>query len=351
MSLADSRNQLIQQLKRYGDQAMKYEGKLTVLAGCLALLLGTAQAQNPARDTDDAGAAASNEYSASLRYQDYLQGADLRASQVVGAPVRNMEGENLGEIEELVIGAGDRMMVVLTVGGFLGVGEKRVAVPYDELRVSPEGDTFFVNRSRATLESEPAYTYRERTSQAGSDARDAQLAARAQSDNRDTAQSRSAAQQRTEQAEDRAEAQEQRAARAAAAEAERRETTITRDPADAGDAAAAAALGADDHRASTIIGATVVDSAGEDVGEIDDLVVSSDTGDIQAVLSIGGVAGIGAKLVAVPFDDLQIASGDGSGDDAPRLRLDMNAQQARDTLPEFRYERQVAQGSATNPRG
>lgn len=328
---------------------MNHQGKLSVLAGCVALLVGAAQAQSPARDSardPDGAAATSTEYAASLRHRDYLRGADLRASQIVGAPVRNMEGETLGDIDELVIGEGGRMSVVLGVGGFLGVGEKRVAVPYDELRISPAGDTFFVNRSRATLESEPSYTFRER-----SDSSAAQLAQRAQSDRPQTQVDRSqttARESQAERAEEQRQTQQQRAARDADQPVgERRETTIARGD----DAVSGAALGADDHRASTIIGAKVVDSAGEEVGEIDDLVVSSESGDIQAVLSVGGVAGIGAKLVAVPFDDLQIAPGGSSTNEAPRLRLDISAQAARESLPEFRYERQVAQGSATSPRG
>lgn len=331
---------------------MKYEGKLTVLAGCLALLVGAAHAQSPARDAardNEQAAAASDEYAASLRHRDYLQGADLRASQIVGAPVKNMEGENLGEIQELVIGEGNRMMVVLGVGGFLGVGEKRVAVPYDELRVSPDGDTFFVNRTRAALENEPAYVYRERTAATGAEP---QLAQRAQTDRPQTAAQANRTQTQTERDAQSSSAAERAAAQRAQAEdrAERsadaaRDATVA-----AAGAAAGASLGADDHRASTLIGAQVVDSAGQNVGKIDDLVVSSD-GDIQAVLSIGGLAGIGDKLVAVPFDDLQIAPGGESANEAPRLRIDMTAQQARESLPEFRYERRVAQGSATSPRG
>jgi len=320
---------------------MKYQGKLTVLAGCLTLLLGTANAQNPARDANDP--TASEEYSASLRYRDYLQGADLRAGEIVGAPVRNMEGEDLGEIEELVIGANEQMLVMLSIGGFLGVGEKRIAVPYDELRVSPDGDTFYVNRSRSTLESEPSYAYRERAGAA-----DADLTAQSRS-----AQDRTAAADTDEGPDRTAQRRAQPEDRPASSTREtttRETTTVARDrPAAAG--ADEEVLSADEYRASAIIGAAVVDSVGEDVGEIDDLVVSSDSDEIQAVISVGGVAGIGAKLVAVPFDDLQIAPGGESADAAPRLRIDMSAEQVRDSLPEFNYERQLAQGSATNPRG
>ena len=105
---------------------MNHQYKYAALAAAMMLAWGTASAQSPARTerTDD--------YSQSLRYRDYLKGADLRASEVVGARVRNAAGENLGEIEELVIPSGDEgdMLVIVSVGGVLDVGDKLVALPY-----------------------------------------------------------------------------------------------------------------------------------------------------------------------------------------------------------------------------
>jgi sporulation protein YlmC with PRC-barrel domain len=59
-------------------------------------------------------------------------------------------------------------------------------------------------------------------------------------------------------------------------------------------------------RASKLVGATVYNSNGDDVGSIDDLLMGNDGKITQAVISTGGgVLGIGAKLIAVPFDQLK----------------------------------------------
>ena len=82
-------------------------------------------------------------------------------SELVGARVRNPAGDSLGEIEEIVIPSGDQddMLVIVSVGGVLDVGDKLVALPYDDLRVSPNGDTFYFDRTEEQLKAAPAFTY------------------------------------------------------------------------------------------------------------------------------------------------------------------------------------------------
>jgi sporulation protein YlmC with PRC-barrel domain len=59
--------------------------------------------------------------------------------------------------------------------------------------------------------------------------------------------------------------------------------------------------------ASSIIGADVKDSSGQKLGDIKQLMVAQD-GKIQsAIISTGGVLGMGSKQVAVPWNDLKIA--------------------------------------------
>jgi len=59
-------------------------------------------------------------------------------------------------------------------------------------------------------------------------------------------------------------------------------------------------------RTSKLVGATVFDSNGDNLGTIDDL-LTDDSGKIsQAVISTGGVLGMGGKLVEVPFDQLKL---------------------------------------------
>jgi sporulation protein YlmC with PRC-barrel domain len=56
--------------------------------------------------------------------------------------------------------------------------------------------------------------------------------------------------------------------------------------------------------ASRLIGKAVNDSRGQKIAEIEDLVMNREGAVKQAILSTGGVAGVGEKLVAVPFGEL-----------------------------------------------
>lgn len=290
--------------------------KYAALAAAMMLAWGTASAQSTTR-TERA-----DEFARSLSYGDYLKGEDLRASQLVGARVRNAEGDNLGEIEELVIPSGDQddMLVILSVGGLLDVGDKLVALPYDDLRISADGDTFYFDRTEAQLTAAPAFAY------------EAQAEVQARSErqlDRDT---------------QRAPAATTRAA------TDRPRTTAPSAPTATAAKSANVVLDVFDFRASDLIGATVLDDRGESVGKVDDIVVSTEDDKLHAVLAIGGFVGFGAKRISLPFDDLQVTS-DG---DSPQVRIAMTGEQLQqlvESRPEFRYERQLAQAPAGAPRG
>ncbi|MGH7077855.1 MAG: PRC-barrel domain-containing protein [Acetobacteraceae bacterium] len=55
-------------------------------------------------------------------------------------------------------------------------------------------------------------------------------------------------------------------------------------------------------RASKLVGATVYNDSGDNIGSIDDLLVNNSGKIDTAIVSVGGFLGIGSKLVAVPFD-------------------------------------------------
>ncbi|GJD51616.1 hypothetical protein OPKNFCMD_4371 [Methylobacterium crusticola] len=58
----------------------------------------------------------------------------IRASKLVGVGVVGMDHVRVGAIEDVLLGADGRVRaVVIGVGGFLGIGEKAVAVPFDQL--------------------------------------------------------------------------------------------------------------------------------------------------------------------------------------------------------------------------
>jgi sporulation protein YlmC with PRC-barrel domain len=83
-------------------------------------------------------------------------------------------------------------------------------------------------------------------------------------------------------------------------------------------------------RASKIVGATVVNSADENIGKIDDLVVNPQDKVTYAIVSVGGFLGVGSKLVAVPFDSMRTVKEE-------RLMLPGATKDALKGLPEFKY--------------
>ena len=59
----------------------------------------------------------------------------FRASKVIGSSVVNEAGETVGKVDDVIIGEeGKAPFVVLAVGGFLGIGDKLVVPPYQQLK-------------------------------------------------------------------------------------------------------------------------------------------------------------------------------------------------------------------------
>ncbi|MBP0109547.1 MULTISPECIES: PRC-barrel domain-containing protein [Bradyrhizobium] len=96
------------------------------LAGT-ALLATAAFAQAPTATTDKAApAATATTTSASDQW---------RVSKMSGVKVYNEANENIGSINDLLMDkSGNVKMAVIGVGGFLGMGEHLVAVPYEKLK-------------------------------------------------------------------------------------------------------------------------------------------------------------------------------------------------------------------------
>jgi sporulation protein YlmC with PRC-barrel domain len=64
---------------------------------------------------------------------------DWRASKVVGLNVYNEKNENVGSINDLLMDkSGSIKAAVISVGGFLGMGARLVAVPFDKIKFSTE---------------------------------------------------------------------------------------------------------------------------------------------------------------------------------------------------------------------
>lgn len=66
----------------------------------------------------------------------------VAASEIKGTNVKNLQNQDLGKIEEVLIqpDSGQVRFVVVEVGGFLGLGATRVAVPWTAFQLSKEGN-------------------------------------------------------------------------------------------------------------------------------------------------------------------------------------------------------------------
>lgn len=83
----------------------------------------------------------------------------LSASTLTGDRVRNSGGEDLGKIEHIMIdiSSGRVAYVVLSFGGFLGIGDKLFAVPWDVLRIDEGEHEFVLDVDRKTLIDAPGF--------------------------------------------------------------------------------------------------------------------------------------------------------------------------------------------------
>ncbi|KMO18276.1 PRC-barrel domain-containing protein [Methylobacterium indicum] len=106
----------------------------------VAMLIAPARAQQPAPDA--AG------------FLTRPEPGSMRASKLVGVKVIGQDHVRVGEIEDVLLGEDGRVRaVVIGVGGFLGIGQKSVAVPFDRLAW---------NTGRAAAEAAPSHTTPER---------------------------------------------------------------------------------------------------------------------------------------------------------------------------------------------
>ncbi|ABD87721.1 PRC-barrel domain-containing protein [Rhodopseudomonas palustris] len=102
----------------------------SITAGLLgtALLASAAVAQTPSATTTAPSASATSASSMSHQGQ-------WRSSKLIGINVYNSNNESLGEISELLVDqSGKIQAAVIGVGGFLGMGERNIAIPFEKIK-------------------------------------------------------------------------------------------------------------------------------------------------------------------------------------------------------------------------
>jgi sporulation protein YlmC with PRC-barrel domain len=94
---------------------------------------------------------------------DNMQTSDeFRTSKLVGTKVYNNANENIGSIEDIILKSDGSMdEVVLSVGGFLGMGDKYVAVPFSSLKLTRNGSSLKIvtDGTKDSLKAQPDYQF------------------------------------------------------------------------------------------------------------------------------------------------------------------------------------------------
>jgi sporulation protein YlmC with PRC-barrel domain len=82
----------------------------------------------------------------------------FRASAIIDHEVENEKGEELGEVDDLIIRrTGKVKEVILQVGGFLGIGDRLVAVQFRSLKIGQK--EIIYSATREQLEKHPEFSY------------------------------------------------------------------------------------------------------------------------------------------------------------------------------------------------
>ncbi|MCF8478628.1 MAG: PRC-barrel domain-containing protein [Pseudolabrys sp.] len=117
---------------------------------------------NPSTMTRDAATAMPTDQ---VNFVQNQNATDWRGSNLIGATVYGPDNASIGDVNEVLIANDGRTnAVVIGVGGFLGVGEKDVAVPFEKLSVtrkpqSADIDKVTINYTKDELTNAPKFAY------------------------------------------------------------------------------------------------------------------------------------------------------------------------------------------------
>lgn len=114
-----------------------------------------APASDPALSTDTAQSTATTG-----------SGEQVSVDDMVGRQVVGADGNPLGEVDDVIVDpqSGEVRRLVISSGGFLGIGAKRVAVDMADAEIRPEEGIFLSSVTQQDIESMPEFVPEEETS-------------------------------------------------------------------------------------------------------------------------------------------------------------------------------------------
>ncbi|WP_172300295.1 PRC-barrel domain-containing protein [Pseudoruegeria sp. HB172150] len=239
----------------------------------------------------------------------YVSEMDVDADADWNAEARQ-DWEDVGEINDILLGEdGEVRAVLLDIGGFLGIGERQIAVSMDELKFVTESDNpddyfIVVSGSRAMFEDAPEFDLSDALPMS-TESDDASLTETTEQESAgagdEPAMTPSADATSTDSemaSEDSIEAMPADDTEMASDESGWTAPDVQRDGFETVEMV--------DLTAEMIEGTSVYGPEEENVGEVSDLVIAEDGTIEKAIVDVGGFLGIGEHRIAIDFDELQV---------------------------------------------
>lgn len=211
----------------------------------------------------------------------------IDADKVIGRKVINTNKDTIGEVESVLTDKdGQARFAIVGVGGFLGVGERNVAVPWNQFTISADSETILLNTTKEQLLALPAHRYDDPARRGKVYVLD---------------------------------------------------TDLKSNPYLADRSAASLAMSPNAVDVEKLIGRNIKNANDETVGEIDSVMIDRDGKARYVVANVGGFLGVGEKHVALAWDGLTITQ------NGERVTANV-AKDALKDLPEFKYAEKQRRG-------
>src|SRR3569623_1205524 len=215
-------------------------------------------------------------YGADTKVKKTESDAVLRAKDIVGMNVRNAQGEKLGDVKDLMVDFEHPARIryaALDYGGFLGVGDKLFAVPWQSMKLRHDPDNnqrmfLELDVDKDSLKNAPGFDKDHWPNFADNHwADEVHKHYRVHTENANV------------------------------------DGDVKKAPAKSDKNVATALI----RRVSKIQGIEVKNEENQKIGKVEDLVMNANNGSVRYVaLSFGGFLGIGDKLFAVPWDAVRL---------------------------------------------
>jgi sporulation protein YlmC with PRC-barrel domain len=298
-----------------------------VLVPALAIGMPIANAQQQLADSEKQHSTTSVTGAGHGQFHATMPVRGYQSDNLIGHDVKSRtNNDSVGSISNLLMDEdGQIVAVVIGVGGLLGMGERDVAIGWDQIERSYDGDdtTLWVNLTEQQLKDAPEYTGDKKYSD-----RDYQRTGQRADQQTDRSADRTTDRSADESAAQRAAATVPGRATADAARTRGQETArhhyLENMPARG-------------YHSDSLVGHDVKNRRNDEtIGTISNLVIDHDGQVVAAIISVGGLLGIGARDVAISWDQIERNV---VGDDLT-LTVDMDEKSLKDA-PKYSSDRKA----------